>query len=191
MVFSPVPQLIEAGSNSVEKPNAIMISGEPVERLAEAAGAGTAKEDRQQEIGIGALTPEKASAVKDDLKANPPQPFDISRALRVFNSKVQYVEIQVENYRFSSRQIQLPTELLDIADDQLRRQLCTRLRLPAEALGPFDVTIETKDGKALGKKVDERWIAANVSASKTNIPFRFRDTVACSSLAIEKSLIMR
>jgi hypothetical protein len=160
MIFSPVPLLIEAGSNSAEKPNAIVISGEAIERLAEAAGAGAAEEDRQQEIGTEALTPQKATAMKDDLKANPPQPFDISRALRVFNSKVQYVEIPVENYRFSSRQIQLPTELLDIADDQLRHQLSTRLRLPAEALGPFELTIETKDGKPLAIKADEKWVAS-------------------------------
>jgi hypothetical protein len=160
MVFSPVPLLIEAGSNSAEKPNALIISGETIERLAKAAGAGAAEEDRQQEIGTEALTPQKATTMKDDLKANPPQPFDISRALRVFNSKVQYVEIQVENYRFSSRQIQLPTELLDIADAQLRHQLSTRLRLPAEALGPFELTIETKDGTALAIKADEKWIAS-------------------------------
>ncbi len=37
LVYSPVPQLIEAGSNSVEKPNAIMFSGAATERLATAA----------------------------------------------------------------------------------------------------------------------------------------------------------
>ncbi len=155
MVFFPVPLLIEARSTSVEKPNAIVLSGEPVERLAEAAGAGRTEERHQPEIGAQALAPAAATALKADLKTNPPQPFDISRALRVFNSQVQYVEIQVENYRFSSRQVQLPSELFDIGHDELRDQISTRLRAPVEALGPFDITVETEDGEA-SAKTDEK-----------------------------------
>lgn len=157
MVFSPAPLLIEAGSTSVTKPNAIVLSGEPVERLIEAAGAGTTEKPQRQEIGAEAFTPAVATALKADLKANPPQPFDVSRAVRVFNSKVQYVEIQAENYRISSRQIRLPPELIDIADDQLRDQISTRLRAPAEALGPFDIVVERENGQ-LQLKADEKWI---------------------------------
>jgi hypothetical protein len=42
MIFAPVPLLIEAGSTSVEKPNAIIFSRGEADRLAEAAGAGPA-----------------------------------------------------------------------------------------------------------------------------------------------------
>src|SRR5262245_61904781 len=75
MIFAPVPQYIEAGSTSVEKPNAIVISGGETNRLADAAGAGTAEAAAKQEIGGQALTPAVVQALKADLKANPPQPF--------------------------------------------------------------------------------------------------------------------
>jgi hypothetical protein len=129
-----------------------------VDRLAQAAGAGPAEAAARQEIGTKALTPASATALKADLKINPPQPFDVARALRVFSSRVQYIEIQVENYRFSSRQVQLPPELLDIADDQLRDQISSRLRAPAEALGPFEITVETEKGEEK-VKADEKWIS--------------------------------
>ncbi len=88
MVFSPVPQLIEAGSTSTEKPNAIVLSGTAVERVAEAAGAGVAEAAERHEIGQSALTPATAEALKLDLENNPPQQFDVARALRVFTSKI-------------------------------------------------------------------------------------------------------
>jgi hypothetical protein len=134
MVFSPVPQFIEAGSTSIEKPNAVVLSAGTADSLAEAAGAGAADTAERQEIGTQALTPDKVQAVKDDLKANPPQSFDITRALRVFSSKVQYVDLKIENYRFSSRKLKLPPELLNTAratlDGALRRLSC---RLSAHA----------------------------------------------------------
>jgi hypothetical protein len=157
MVFFPVPLLIEAGSKTEEKPNAIVFSGTAVERLAEAAGAGAAEAAERQEVGTTALIPAAAEALKADLKNSPPQQFDVARALRVFTSKIQYVEIEVENYRLSSRQVQMPEELLDITDDQLRDRISGRLRTPTEALGPFEILIETKDGRAV-VKADERWV---------------------------------
>jgi hypothetical protein len=157
MVFSPVPLLIEAGSTSVDKPTALLLAGTAVERVAEAAGAGSADAAERHEIGRTALTPGVADALKGDLKNNPPQRFDVARALRVFTSKIQYVEIEVENYRLSSRQVRMPEELLDITDDQLRDRISGRLRAPTEALGPFEILIETKEGKAV-VKADERWV---------------------------------
>jgi hypothetical protein len=51
MVFSPVPLLVEAGSTLIEKPNAIVLTGAAVERLAEATGASSADVAERQEIG--------------------------------------------------------------------------------------------------------------------------------------------
>jgi hypothetical protein len=158
MDFSPVPQLIEAGSSSIEKPNAILLSGTAAERVAEAAGAGAAEAADRHEIGRSALMPAVAEILKADLKNNPPQQFDVVRALRVFTSKIQYVEIQVENCRLSSRQVPIPQDLLDIADDQLRDRISGKLGASAKVLGPFEILIETKDGKAV-VKVDEPWVA--------------------------------
>src|SRR5262249_24877731 len=77
--------------------------------------------------------------------------------LRVFSSKVQYVELEVENYRLSTRQVQMPEDLIDVTDNELRGQISGRLRAPTEAFGPFEILIETKDGWSV-VKADERWI---------------------------------
>lgn len=157
MVFSPVPLFAEAGSTLTDKPNAVVLSGAAVERLAEAAGAGAAAAIDRQEIGKAALTPARAEALKVDLKANPPQPFNLARALRVFTAKVQYVEILVENCRLSSRQVRLPKVLLDISDDQLRDRISSTIRIPTSALGPFSIMVETSDGDSRAS-VDDDWV---------------------------------
>jgi hypothetical protein len=153
-----VPLLIEAGSTSVEKPNAIILSGTVSDRLADAAGAGSAEAGPKQEIGTLALTPAAVQAVKQDLKANPPQQFDVARALRVFSSKVQYVEFEVTNYRFGSRQVPLPAEFLDVADANLKNQISIRIRSPAEGLGKLKVSIATADKVEL-LEIDEKWLS--------------------------------
>ena len=158
MVFSPVPLLIEAGSTSTEKPNAIVLSGRSADRLAEAAGAGRAEKAALHEIGRQPLTPAAVEAVKKDLKGNPPQPFDVARALRVFTSRVQYVEIEIENYRLSGRRVELPQELLDITSDRLRNQISGRLRPPANLSGPFKIKVETSKGEK-SVNVDEKWLS--------------------------------
>ena len=159
MVFSPVPQLIEAGSTSKEKPNAIVISGTSADRLADAAGAGPDATANRQEIGTQALLPEDAEALKADLKANPPQPYDVARALRVFSSKVQYVDLKVLNYRFSARRVELPPELLDISDDELKHRIKGSISAQSGLLGPFEIEIRNVKGTKTWFAVDERWLS--------------------------------
>ena len=95
MLFAPVPLLIEAGSTAIDKPNAIILTGRSTERVADATGAGAADGGKKQEIGAEALKPQQVEALEQDLKINPPQSFDVARALRVFSSRVQYVELEV------------------------------------------------------------------------------------------------
>jgi hypothetical protein len=125
--------------------------------VADATGAGAADGGKKQEIGTEALKPQQVEALEQDLKINPPQSFDVARALRVFSSRVQYVELEVANYRLSSRQIQLPPELLDITDEDLRSQISGRIRTPASDLGKFKVAVETAtETKEL--EIGERWL---------------------------------
>jgi hypothetical protein len=157
MIFSPVPLFIEAGSTSIEKPNAIIVSGIAADRLAEATGTGPADKAGSQEIGKEALSPAKVQALTENLKANPPQPFDVARALRVFSSKVQYVELEVENFRFGSRQVELPPDLLDITDENLKGRISGRVRAPAQVSGPFEISVEIPDGTNT-INADEKWL---------------------------------
>ena len=124
MLFAPVPMLIEAGSTTSDKPNAIIIAGGNTDRVADAAGSGSGQ---KQEIGTEALRPKLVEALEQDLRIRPPQRFDVARALRVFSSSVQYVELEVTNYRLSTRQVRLPPELLDITDNELRTRIWGRI----------------------------------------------------------------
>src|SRR5438067_1761818 len=123
MVYSPVSKNIEAGSTSVEKPNAIVLSGSAADRIATAAGSDTREDAPRPEVGSKALESGKVQQMQADLKANPPKPFDITRKMNVFTSKVQYVEFSASNYRLTTRQIPLPPELVDVADDELRNRI--------------------------------------------------------------------
>jgi hypothetical protein len=96
-------------------------------------------------------------SLERDLRINPPQKFDVARALRVFSSKVQYVELEVMNYRLGSRQVQLPPELLDIEDDELRRRISSRIRAPLGELTEFKMTFPTAKGPK-DVPIDERWL---------------------------------
>jgi hypothetical protein len=157
MVYSPVSKNIEAGSTSVEKPNAIVLTGGAVGRIATAAGSDTSEQAPPPEVGNKALEPAKVQHMQADLKANPPKPFDITRKMNVFTSKVQYVEFSASNYRLTTRQIPLPPELVDVADDDLRNRISSRIRAPLDGIGKLNVTIEN-DGKSESIKVDDDWL---------------------------------
>ena len=79
-------------------------------------------------MGVTALEPAKVQEMKSNLKSNPPKPFDITRKLNVFSSKVQYVEFSASNYRLTTRQIPLPQELVDVADEDLKHRITSRIR---------------------------------------------------------------
>jgi hypothetical protein len=92
-----------------------------------------------------------------DLKANPPRPFDITRKMNIFASKVQYVEFSASNYRLTTRQIPLPPDLVDVADDDLRNRISSRIRAPLDDIGKLEIAIE-HDGQPELIKVDDNWL---------------------------------
>ena len=155
MVFSPTPRMIEAGSTSIEKPNAVILSGgAPSDRF---VAAGSVSSDRPREIGAKPLTAEAIERMKGDLKAKPPQPFDIARAMRVFSSEMQYVEFKVQNYQMTRRKVSLPAEFTVITDKELKKQVSSRIQLVDEDLGPFEIVVKTL-GRDEKVKMTERWI---------------------------------
>jgi hypothetical protein len=157
MVYSPVSKNIEAGSTSVEKPNAIVLKGQSADHIASAAGADRSEKARPPEVGGKALEPEKVEQMQADLKANPPKPFDITRRMNVFTSKVQYVEFSASNYKLTTRQVPLPQELVDVADADLKSRISSRIRAPLDGIGKVDVTID-QDGKSESFKIDNDWL---------------------------------
>ncbi len=118
MIYSPIPQLIEAGSTSATKPNALFLGGNTATKLSEAAGATENTLPSDSEIGKKALTLQDVEAIKKNIDENPPEPFDLTQKARVFSSRLQYVEFTVEKY-------QLTRQTVPIA---MKREVVKRLR---------------------------------------------------------------
>lgn len=128
LVFTPIPLLVEAGSTSPAKPNAISLGEHPAEQLAAATGASAEMLLSQAEIGQAPVTPEQVMSTLDELKRIPPKPFDLQRIQRVFSSRVQYVEVEVMRYRLAGRAVPLPKDLL-VADREIQRRLKNSFKL--------------------------------------------------------------
>ncbi len=130
VLYSPTPLLIEAGSTSVDKPNAVIISakGDSTAALMQACAANGAASDttpapQQAEIGQKPATPVEVSASLKALKDIPPKIFDVARIERVFESKIQFVELEVTGYRLSTKKVSVPNDLLVGEDSALKEKL--------------------------------------------------------------------
>jgi hypothetical protein len=157
MVYSPISKNIEAGSTSVEKPNAIVLTGGAGDSIATAAGADTNEKAPKPEVGGKALTPSRVREMQSSLKANPPKPFDITRRMNIFSSQVQYVELSVSHYQITSRQIPLPPELVDVADDDLKKRITGRIRASFDGVGKLEISLEC-DGRPETISVADQWL---------------------------------
>jgi hypothetical protein len=158
MVYSPVSKNVEAGSTSAEKPNAIVLTGSATDRIASAAGADNSETAPNADIGEMALKPARVKTMQENLKANPPKPFDITRKLNVFSSKVQYVELSVSNYQLTKHQITLPEEFSNFVDEDLKQRVTSRIRAPLDGVGLVEIKIELDDGKIEILKIDDEWL---------------------------------
>lgn len=128
LVYAPTPLLIETGSDRDDQPNAIVLGQRPLDQVLQACAAeGPSQSDMplpsEAEIGSLPATPAMLAESLEDLKRLPPKPYDVSRAERVFNSKLQYVDFEVTGYRLSSRRVPIPNDLLVGEDETLEKRL--------------------------------------------------------------------
>ena len=133
LIYSPISKNIEAGPTSGDRPNAIVLHGGVAGCIAASVGgnnSGGHNSDGTAEVGNVALDPTKVREMQENLNANPPKPFDMTRKLNVFSSMVQYVEFSASNYRLTTRQIPLPSELVAVDDDDLKKRITGRIRAP-------------------------------------------------------------
>lgn len=119
LVYSPTPLLIEAGSTSEQKPNAIVISRDvdPTTALLQACGAPASGNPmtpppQQAEVGRQPATPQAVYASLASLKESPPKKFSVARIERVYESKIQFVEIELTGYKLSAKRVNIPNDLL-------------------------------------------------------------------------------
>ena len=119
LVYAPTPLLIEAGSTSEQKPNAIVISRDPdpTAAMLRACGAPSSSDagtppPQQAEVGRQPATPMAVEASLASLKEVPPKKFSVARIERVYESKIQFVELELTGYRLSAKRVNIPNDLL-------------------------------------------------------------------------------
>lgn len=121
LVYSPTPQLIEAGPRAPDAPNAIML-GAPPPQVERELGAGP-EGVKERRIGEDKATKAEIQAVSQDLNQNPPQKFDVARTMRVFNSLIEFVEFELTGTMLERHKASLPAELMGLANDKATRDL--------------------------------------------------------------------
>lgn len=130
VVYSPTPLLIEAGSTSEQKPNAVVISRhvDPTDALLHACGAPAAGNSmtpppQQAEVGRQPATPQDVKASLASLKEAPPKKFSVARIERVYESKIQFVELELTGYRLSAKRVNIPNDLLVGEEEAFKERL--------------------------------------------------------------------
>ena len=104
------------------------------------------------------MMPERVNQMKEDLKADPPIPFDLTRKLRVFTAAAEFVELKILNYKLSKHRVSLPEEFLRVDDADLKKRISGQLRAPLDGIGVQNVVIEIKNETEGELQVDEAFI---------------------------------
>lgn len=157
LIYSPIPQLVEAGSTSVEKPNALLLRGATADKLCDASGASDNSTPMDAEIGRAALTPAAVEAIQKDVQNNPPEPFDLTQKRRVFSSKLQFVEFSVEKYQLTRQTVPVPAYLMGLAGD-MQDRWHNNLRLLDMEDTAVLLEMDGKDGQKKMISVDQKYI---------------------------------
>ena len=124
--------------------------------MAVATGAEPANADEKQEVGGEPLTPEKVEKVVSDISKNPPMAFDIARKMRVFSSKIQFVEFKLKNVKVRERKIEFPKKLLDLLSISLDGQMSASF-CPNKITSRIKILIKSISGHVQEKSVDDQW----------------------------------
>ena len=157
LIYSPVSANIEAGSTSLEKPNAIVLDN-VADELAIKSGATSDLPKEVAEIGASTLSSEHVAAVQENLKIMPPQPVDLTRKLNVFITRVQYVELKAKGYHLSRRREELPSEFFGMDSSDLKERVRGQISTPIDGIGKLKVKIQMVGKQPEELYVDERFL---------------------------------
>jgi hypothetical protein len=69
------------------------------------------------EIGTTLLTSEQLEEIHEELEERPPKEFEAERELQVYDGYLQFVDLEFSGGRLAARTVQLPNDLLEVADD--------------------------------------------------------------------------
>jgi hypothetical protein len=123
LVWAPTAEAVDRQRTGGE-PNGVSLRGDGRQSLAESLSAQAATV-----LGPEQLNATMAQAVVEDLKTNPPAPFDLSQRARVFSTRFQFVEFEVRGAEWTERKVglssflmnaDLPEAIRDILETQVR-----------------------------------------------------------------------
>ncbi|NOU40208.1 MAG: hypothetical protein HOO85_02945 [Methylotenera sp.] len=130
LVWSPTPLSIEEHPHQNKMANGVLLGKNPSDQIAIAMAAeGTETSFDMSEVAVEVITDQDVAATKEKIDRNPPVPVDLARATKVFNSKLQFIEIEMKNVVLSRRQIKIPPYLLNAdVDAELSELLNTKIK---------------------------------------------------------------
>jgi len=71
----------------------------------------------------------KFNEIKKSLKANPPLEPDIQRKMKVYNAKIQFVELKFTGINIQVKKVSLPQNTLPLKNEELKKLILTNIRL--------------------------------------------------------------
>jgi hypothetical protein len=164
LVYSPTPELIEAGSTQPNKPNGIKLGEAVLPQVLEAA---------RDELSQVAVDPGKVEQVKQELRDRPPKEFNVARVERMFNSMLHYVELTIEDYKLASRTVQIDAKLFGVQNEDVVDRLTNKYRLFAdsEAL-TVEIPVIDQNGKPDGNRT-RKFSAKEIDRERGRIKKKF------------------
>ncbi len=142
LFYAPTPLLIEGGSDTQVRPNAVKLNLVPTD-IAKDMGLENVIEGAT--VGTKPVSPAKIMETSNDLVRNPPLKFDIARKVRVFNSQIEFVEFELRGHQIGKRKVNIPSDLLGLAKDEKTKKLLH---------GQFQL-IDDEDAKISGAEITE------------------------------------
>jgi hypothetical protein len=124
------------------------------------------------EIGRAPATPQQVDQSLNELKEVPPKKFDVARIERVYESKIQFVELELTGYKLSAKRVNIPNDLLVGEDEAFHERLRNSfLLLQGEQTIKVEVpeldpeSREPKKDKA-GQEVKKQWSEADLEKQR-------------------------
>lgn len=204
MVYSPTPQLIEAGPNTKGGANAIYLGPPPPaleQDLSPMVGS--------PRVGASLMSDGDASGVLKKLAENPPQSFDIARRMNVFNSHFEFVDLELTGVQIARKTVAIPPTLMGVTDkktmdqirsqfkivppgnklsgDALRRDRDLIARRFIQAIPKFGPVVRRSDKPDLLKAVDV--LRQAVSEFRAKVEMELQDSMDKSRLALVQALL--
>ncbi len=155
-VFTPTPLLLEADKVIDTQPNAIKVLPEQILMLLQSAAPKQLTEDEKDDtdcdpdvmpasIKTEQVSKQEIIELTQKLEKNPPQKFDISRKVNVFNTMIEFVELSLIGASVSKQTVRIPAKLLVGGVDKAMQ---SKLRTGYSVL--------PKDSKLSGKHLNDR-----------------------------------